>query len=131
MWDMRRCVRPENFPSQRTVVAFEFTDAPPNKRHWWLVSENSDADLCLTDPGYEVDLFIVTDVRTMTAVWTGDLSLDSAVASAALEVPGAPDHCRRLNGWLGLSAFAPIRSRVQALTPALRTSEGCRPDQLV
>jgi DNA-binding HxlR family transcriptional regulator len=118
MWDMRRCVRPENFPSQRTVVAFEFTDAPSNKRHWWLVSEKSDADLCLTDPGYEVDLFLVTDVRTMTAVWTGDLSLDSAVASGALEVHGPPELCRRLNGWLGLSAFAPIRNKVQALTPA-------------
>jgi hypothetical protein len=118
MWDMRRCVRPENFPSQRTVVAFEFTDAPPNKRHWWLVSENSDADLCLTDPGYEVDLFIVTDVRTMTAVWTGDLSLESAMASGALEAHGPTNLRRHLDAWLGLSAFAPIRSKAQALAPA-------------
>jgi DNA-binding HxlR family transcriptional regulator len=116
MWDMHRRVRPENFPRRRTVVAFEFTDAPHNKRHWWLVSENSEADLCLTDPGHEVDLFIATDVRTMTAVWTGDLSLDSAIASGALEVQGPRDLRRRLNAWLGLSVFAPIRSK--ALAPA-------------
>jgi hypothetical protein len=29
----------------------------------------------LTDPGYEVDLFILTDLRTMTAVWMGDAKL--------------------------------------------------------
>jgi DNA-binding HxlR family transcriptional regulator len=114
MWDMRRCVQPENSPRRRTVVAFEFTDAPRNKRHWWLVSEKAEADLCLTDPGYEVDLFVVTDVRTMTAVWIGDLSLASAIASGALETHGPTDLRRRLNAWLGLSAFAPIRSKAQA-----------------
>jgi hypothetical protein len=114
MWDMRRSVRPENLPRRRTVVAFEFADAPRNKRHWWLVSEGAEADLCLTDPGYEVDLFVVTDVRTMTAVWTGDLSLESAIASDALEVHGPTELRRRLNAWLGLSAFAPIRSKALA-----------------
>jgi DNA-binding HxlR family transcriptional regulator len=118
MWDMRRCVKPENFPRRRTVVAFEFTDAPRNKRRWWLVSEATEADLCLTDPGYEVDLFVVTDVRTMTAVWTGDLSLEAATASGALEAHGPTDLCRRLSAWLGLSAFAPIRSKGQAPAPA-------------
>jgi hypothetical protein len=84
------------------------------RAHWWLVSEGAEADLCLTDPGYEVDLFIVTDVRTMTAVWTGDLSLESAMASDALEVQGPTDLRRRLSAWLGLSAFAPIRSEAHA-----------------
>ena len=31
MWDMKRSVRPENFPRRRIVVAFEFTEAPPNR----------------------------------------------------------------------------------------------------
>jgi hypothetical protein len=92
------------------VVAFEFTDAPPNKSHWWLVSEPTEVDLCLNDPGYEVDLFVATDVRTMTAVWMGDLSLDSALASGALEAHGPAELRRNLKAWLGLSAFAPIKS---------------------
>jgi DNA-binding HxlR family transcriptional regulator len=111
MWDMKRSVRPENFPRRRIVVAFEFTDAPANKSHWWLVSEPTEVDLCLNDPGYDVELFIVTDVRTMTAVWMGDLSLASAVASGALEVHGTMDLRRSLKAWLGLSTFAPIRSK--------------------
>jgi hypothetical protein len=110
MWDMRRRVRPGNFPRRRIVVMFEFTDVPLNKRHWWLLSEGNEADLCMTDPGFEVDLFIATDVRTMTAVWMGAISLESAMASEALQAHGPTDLRRRLNTWLGLSAFAPIRS---------------------
>jgi DNA-binding HxlR family transcriptional regulator len=114
MWDMHRRAKPEHFPRRRAVVAFEFADAPHGKRHWWLVSEGAEVDLCLTDPGYEVDLFIVTDVRTMTAVWTGDLSLESAMASGTLEAHGPRDLRRSLKAWLGLSVFAPIRSKALA-----------------
>ena len=110
MWDMHRTVRPEHFPARRVVVGFEFTDVPQNKRRWWLVSEGNAADLCVTDPGYEVDLFLFADLRTMTAIWIGDLTLEAALASGALEAHGPAELRRRLNGWLGLSAFAPVRN---------------------
>ena len=118
MWDMKRSVRPEKFARPRVVVAFEFADAPPGKSHWWLVNDETEVDLCLNDPGYEVDLFITTDVRTMTAVWMGDASLRSAMASGALAAHGPRELCRRLDDWLGLSAFAPIQSRRPSLAEA-------------
>jgi DNA-binding HxlR family transcriptional regulator len=106
MWDMHRTVQPEHFPSRRVVVAFEFIDVPQGKRHWWLVSEGDAADLCITDPGHEVDLYVTTDLRTMTAIWVGDRSLDAAIAAGAIEVDGPPQLRRRLGAWLGLSKFA-------------------------
>jgi hypothetical protein len=117
MWDMHRTVRPECFPARRVVVGFEFTDVPQGKRHWWLVSEGDQADLCVTDPGFEIDLLLLADLRTMTAIWTGDLSVRSALASGALEAHGPAELRRCLEAWLGLSAFAPIESRRAA--PAL------------
>jgi hypothetical protein len=92
MWDRHRTVRPEHFPPRRVVVAFEFENVPRNKRRWWLVSEGNGADLCVTDPGHEIDLFIFTDLRTMTSIWTGDLTLDAAVASGRWRRP-APRIC--------------------------------------
>jgi DNA-binding HxlR family transcriptional regulator len=65
MWDMKRSVRPENFPRRRIVVAFEFTEAPPNKSHWWLVSEQTEVDLCLNDPHGP------TDLRRRLTAWLG------------------------------------------------------------
>jgi DNA-binding HxlR family transcriptional regulator len=117
MWDMHRTVRPEHFPARRVVVAFEFKDVPQNKRRWWLLSEGDAADLCVTDPGYEVDLFLFADLRTMTAIWIGDLTLEAALASGALEAHGPADLRRRLSGWLGLSAFASVRNMRPASAP--------------
>jgi hypothetical protein len=46
----------------------------------------------------------------MTAIWTGDLTLEAALASGALEAQGPSQLRRRLKDWLGLSAFAPVQS---------------------
>jgi putative sterol carrier protein len=81
------------------------------RRRWWLVSEGSAVDLCMTDPGYEVDLFIVTDVHTMTAVWAGDLRLGQAIASGRLEVQGPNRLKAKLGSWFGLSPFAGIKDQ--------------------
>jgi hypothetical protein len=39
-------------------------------RKWWLVvAPGADIDVCVTDPGFDVDLYVTTDLRTMTAIW--------------------------------------------------------------
>ena len=50
--------------------------------------ERGTVDLCLTDPGHEVDVFVRGSLRTMTAVWMGYTSLRSEMARGALEVDG-------------------------------------------
>jgi hypothetical protein len=111
MWDMHRRVRPEQFPGQRVVVGFEFHDVVKARRRWWLVSEAGGVDLCVTDPGYAVDLFILTDLRTMTAVWVGDTRLGQAIASGQLEVQGPLRLRAKLDAWLALSPFAPVKEQ--------------------
>ena len=117
MWDMQRRVRPEQFPARRVVVEFEFRDVVRARRRWWLVSEGSTVDLCVTDPGFDVDLFIAADLRTMTAVWVGDMELGTAIASGKLEVHGPKQLRAKLGSWLALSPFAPVKDQ-RALTSA-------------
>ena len=89
------------------------------------MSEGDAADLCVTDPGYDVDLLILADLRTMAAVWTGDVSLQAALASGALEAQGPADLRRHLRaGWA--SARSP-RSRTcgRCPLPSERTALHC------
>ena len=65
---------------------------------------------CVTDPGFEVDLLLVSDLRTMTAIWVGDLSLTAALNSGALEAEGPVELRRRLEAWLALIPLASIKS---------------------
>jgi DNA-binding HxlR family transcriptional regulator len=112
MWDIRRCTGAKLFPSRRTVVQFEFSDAAPSKRRWWLVVSDKDGvDLCLTDPGFEVDLYIFTDLRTMTALWMGDMPLRHAFDSGRIELEGPPELRRSLQSWLQRSPFGNVQNQ--------------------
>jgi DNA-binding HxlR family transcriptional regulator len=106
VWNIRRCVDPSVFPPQRVTVCLEFADVPKNKRQWWIVNDRGSVDLCPTDPGFPVDLYVTTDMRTMIAVWFGKLAWDAGIRSGQIEVIGPRELSDRLRSWLLLS---PIR----------------------
>lgn len=109
VWDMRRTVRPKAFPPGRISVQFDFSDLPASKRTWWLVCDHGEVGICPTDPGFEVNLFVATDLRTMTRVWMGDISVRIALGSGGIELEGSRDFRQRFEQWLGLSGFAGIQ----------------------
>lgn len=105
MWDMRRNLNPEPLPKRRTVIQFLYHDLPSTKRDWWLVIEpDGDVDLCWADPGFEIDLYVSTDLRTMTAIWMG--VTDVASVRDKLEFSGSREVSSTMQTWLGLSPFA-------------------------
>ena len=112
MWDIRRNVHTDMLP-ERAVVFFEFPDAKKGMRHWWLVVAEGEVDLCLEDPGLEVDITMVTSLRIMTQIWMGDISLDQARARGLLKLLGASALVRSLHKWLGPSPFAHVRPAAQ------------------
>src|SRR5215813_6129319 len=105
VWNIRRRVDPNVFGITRVVVKFEFTDAPAGKRHWWVVNDRRTVDLCPTDPGFPVDIYITTDIRTMVHIWVGKLSLATAVNSERMEIIGPRALRDRLAKWF---LYSPI-----------------------
>lgn len=105
MWDMRRNLNPEPLPKRRTVIQFLYAELPASKSQWWLVVEpDGEVDLCWSDPGFEIDLFVSTDLRTMTAIWMGVTTV--ARETAKLEFSGSKAIAASMQVWLGLSPFA-------------------------
>ncbi len=105
MWDMRRNLNPEPLPKGRTVIQFLYHDLPTTKRDWWLVVEpTGEVDLCWVDPGFEIDLYISTDLRTMTAIWMG--LTDISAERDKFEFTGSREISSAIQTWLGLSPFA-------------------------
>src|SRR5256885_14217956 len=56
MWSLRRLVRVDALPEERVVLLFRFRGY--DDRMFWLVLQRPEVDLCLFDPGYEVNLEI-------------------------------------------------------------------------
>jgi len=105
MWDMRRNLNPLPLPNTRTVVQFLYSDLPASKSHWWLVIEpKGEVDLCWSDPGFEIDLYVTTDLRTMTAIWMGLATMESE--RDRIELLGSRLVASTMQIWLGLSPFA-------------------------
>ena len=105
MWDMRRNLNPSPLPPVRTAVQFTYSDLPSTKNNWWLVIEpDGEVDLCWSDPGFEINLYVTTDLRTMTAIWMGLGTLESE--RDKIELLGELQIAETMQVWLGLSPFA-------------------------
>ena len=100
MWWVRTTVNTEALPAGRAVIHFRFRGAPEKLRNFWLVLP--EADLCLSDPGFGVDLSVSSDPKTMTAVWMGDLALDEALSNRAIELDGRKQLMHSFPKWFGL-----------------------------
>jgi DNA-binding HxlR family transcriptional regulator len=108
MWDMRRNINVDRLPDRRIVVRFSFRGAPKRKRSWWLILARPEPDLCLTDPGFGVDLTVRTDAVTMAEVWVGDLDLAGAIRSRRIVLEGSSHLMRAFPGWLRLSPLTEV-----------------------
>ena len=109
MWAIRRSIRTEEAPPERIVLHFRFTDPPKRKRCWWLVVEDGDVDLCLKDPGYGVDLTVVSEPRLLASVWLGDVSLGEALRRRTVRLVGPDHHVRAFGRWFGLSSVSAVQ----------------------
>ena len=112
MWDMRRWLNPQPLPPRRCTIHFEYPELASGSRDWWLVVEDGIVDLCLFDPGHEVDLHIVGSLRSMTAIWMGLSTVDREAAAGMIEMSGDRDVEARIHQWLGLSPFAKEKRHV-------------------
>ena len=105
MWDMRRNLNPSPLPNRRAVIEFLYPELPKSKQSWWLVVEpQGEVDLCWADPGFEVDLYVKTDLRTMTAIWMGLTTVKKELSR--MDLTGVREIANSMQTWLGLSPFA-------------------------
>lgn len=107
MWDMRRNLNPAPMPARRSVIQFRYPEQAPKNRSWWLLVEpQSQVDLCSVDPGFDVDLYVMSDLRTMTAIWLGIDTVREALTTERMVLSGDPGLAANMQTWLGLSPFA-------------------------
>jgi hypothetical protein len=97
------------------VVCFSFADARPGRRWWWLLVDDGEVDLCLTDPGREVDLVVRASLETMTRVWVGRATIEDALRSGEVRVEGTAALARTFGRWLGVPARG--RELAESLQP--------------
>lgn len=113
MWDMRRSLNTTPMPKRRSTIQFLYAGAPAAQRNWWLIVEPGEpVDLCWVDPGHDVDLYVASDLRSMTAIWLGYDTVRAAVRDERVKLTGDRQLASHMQTWLGLSPFAAHKKMV-------------------
>lgn len=112
MWWMHKRVHVERLPAGRTVVQFNFYGA--ERATYWLMLTTEEVNLCLTDPGFECDMFITADVASFFKIWLGRISYQDALYTNTVKIDAAPHLIRAFPTWFALSAAAPEVQRIKA-----------------
>jgi DNA-binding HxlR family transcriptional regulator len=105
VWWMHTRLDTSDLPGSRHVFHIRFTDDP---RQFWIVIEAGDPSVCLTDPGFDVDVLITSDVGSLFQVWLGRLPLREAMRAGRVQFSGPVPLTRRMPQVLQLSPLAPI-----------------------
>ncbi|MGZ5039405.1 MAG: winged helix-turn-helix transcriptional regulator [Usitatibacter sp.] len=121
MWNVRRRIALDRVPARRTVVRLKFGGVPVRYRGpriFWLMLDRTQSELCIEDPGFEVDLHVEADLASLARVWLGDIAFENVVRSGKIRLTGPRKLAEAFPTWLKLSHFAGVDRphRGQAVT---------------
>lgn len=101
MWRMHKEVNTQHLPKERTVIQFDFYGA--ERSSYWLVLNPEDVTLCLTDPGFGVNVLVTADLATFFKVWAQHISYQEALAANQVSVEGVPHLTHAFPKWFAWS----------------------------
>ena len=104
---LQRSIDAGQLQGNENVIRFKFSDLQ-KMGDWWLVVTPGNTDVCVQDPGKDVDVYFATDLRTMIRVWMGDISYRAAVNDGRMKIVGHEALIRDVKRWLIPSVFAGI-----------------------
>jgi hypothetical protein len=108
---MRRRIAVDQLPDRRVVVRFDFRGVPAEHkapRTYWLVLQRPEVDLCIIEPGFEVDLFVEADLAAFVRVWLGVVPMRQVIREGAIKLAGDRQVVRVFPSWLLLSTLAAV-----------------------
>jgi len=93
MWGMKRQIGSAELPERELALRLEFRGLPKAhaaRRYWWMILRRDDVEVCLKDPGVEVDVVLAADLGAFVRVWMGHRGLSEALAAGDISLSGEP-----------------------------------------
>jgi DNA-binding HxlR family transcriptional regulator len=106
LWWMRDRVYLERLPRRRVVVEFVFQG--PRRSTYWLVLQPTDVSVCVTHPGFEVDVQVTAELAALYKVWLGRMTFAEARREQLVDLNTSPSMARNFPRWFAWSAAADV-----------------------
>lgn len=104
LWALRRYTRAENIPEKQVVILFRFPSR--SNERFWMVLKKPEPDLCITDPGFDLDMEIETDPVTLSQICLGKLSYATAIKNGQITQTCLPRLKGKFTTWFGVTPFS-------------------------
>jgi DNA-binding HxlR family transcriptional regulator len=101
-------------PACDTSIRFNLTDVKESPTHYIHVRDNK-VQICDTDLGFEVNVFITSTLDVMTRIWYGELDMPVAIDNGRMKVNAAPVYRRSIKRWLRISSYTTDNPRFAAI----------------
>ncbi|MEM6323186.1 MAG: helix-turn-helix domain-containing protein [Pseudomonadota bacterium] len=109
MWKIRGKIDLLQMPKRKSVIQFILKDTSNETANYWLVAKpGEETDLCFTDPRFDVDLYVVSDLRALTSAFMGHSTFEGEIERGQISLSGDDGLARTLTKWLVRSSFADI-----------------------
>jgi hypothetical protein len=99
-------------------VRFDFRGVPAGHKApktYWLVLERREVDLCILEPGFEVDVYVDADLAALSRVWLGEIPIRQAMREGGVNLHGERQAVRDFPSWLLLSTLAAVPRPADAM----------------
>ena len=106
---LKRSINADKLIGKETVIRFTFTDIDTYPE-WGLVVTGEDLDLCVKNPGKDVDVYFTSTVKTMADIWMGDNGYRKAIRDGDLKIVGEKTLTHNITAWMNNSIFTDLPS---------------------
>jgi DNA-binding HxlR family transcriptional regulator len=113
MSGIRQHIDRKDITAREFVLRFDFRGIPRgsrNPRRWWLLIRQDEIEVCLKDPGQNLDVMIEADLSAFTKVWTGYCRLEEAFARGLVTFRGTPSAIAQTHRILKLADETVLRN---------------------
>ena len=109
MWKMRGMIDVGELPKRRVVLQFHFNDEGLEYDTYWVIAQpDAEVEICSSIPGFEVDLFIETNVPSLLGVILGRTTIARETDLGELFVSGDALLARTMARWLPVSPYSKV-----------------------
>lgn len=113
MWWMRGRVHQEALPDERITIQFNFYN--PKSDTYWLVLSKEDTVICVTDPGFDIQVVVTANLKSFFKVWLGRCSYHRAIEAEEIIIDAVPSWQNAFPTWFAWSPVAEFISQFHGI----------------
>jgi DNA-binding HxlR family transcriptional regulator len=128
LWSFSQGARTERLPAGHVTVRLDFLDQLLKNRHFWLVVDRGDIELCVNDPGFMPDLIVNVETEAFARWYMGQLSWAEVLRAGSVAIDGPRALARAFPTWTDRSRYAPLEAALATEQRLVHSSPASRLD---